>query len=229
MATDHNEFFARPQAEARIYDLEQFTLWTNTPNRQGFRARLAFGERNGAPRLSIFTNWEENQGPKVIYAGFDPTVFEMFLQDLESVADAPNGAMIPQDLMDRAPGADRSQPRSSAPTDLVVRCKWYVGKNAEGVIWIGAEQAGSKIAFELLPSNWHHFYKLDGSPLPKPEASVRYAKGLVNLLRRVYGQFAARVRPYVEPKKNGGFSKETIAPAAGSATSFSTFDDTISF
>ena len=57
----------------------------------------------------------------------------------------------------------------------------------------------------------------------------RYAKGLVSLLRRVYGQFAARVRPYVEPKKNNGFTKETIAPSTGSPTSFSTFDDNISF
>jgi len=230
MSTE-TEFFSRPQQEARIYDLEQFTLWTNTPNRPGFRARLAFGERNGAPRLSIFTNFDKDQGPSVIYAGFDPVVFDMFLQDLEMVAKSTPGTLVPQDLMDRAPGADRTQPRGKEPTDLIVRCKWFVGKNAEGVVWIGAEQNNVKIAFELLPSAWHHFYKPDGNRLSKDEASVRYTHGLIRLLRSVYGRFASRIRPWTEPKKkDSGFApKETINPNATNLSSFSTFDNDVSF
>lgn len=226
-----SEFFARPQQEARIYDLEQFTLWTNTPGRQGFRARLAFGERNGAARLSIFTNFDKDQGPAVIYAGFAPVEFEMFLQDLEAVAKGQPGSVVPQDLMDRAPGADRNQPRGKEPLELVVRCRWFVGKNAEGVVWIGAEQANVKIAFELLPSSWHHFYKPDGTRLSKDEASVRYTAGLIRVLRGVYEKFAGRVRPWTEPKKkNDGFApKEVINPNTTSLSSFSTFEQDIAF
>ena len=79
-----NETFSRPNREAKIFDLEQFQLFSADPGNGQRSARLQFGERNGAPRITIFTGLDT---VKVIGIGMAPAIFEMFLTEFRKIAD----------------------------------------------------------------------------------------------------------------------------------------------
>lgn len=221
-----SELFSRPNNEAAIHDLEQYVLWTETPERPGFRSRLVFGERNGAPRITVFTNFENT---KPLYVGIAPVEFEMFLEQLESITQGENGKALPIDNDDIAPNADRSPGKLPAH---VVRNRLWTGKDAEGVCWIGVDQPNvKKIVFKLVPNGWHHFYKEGGAKLTEAEASQRYTRALIRSLRQAYSATNGRLRPPFDKSQNAK------RPAAGQAastdgsnlTTFSTFDNDVQF
>lgn len=223
--TNPAEVFARPNADAKIHDLEQFTLWTETPDKPGFRSRMTFGERNGAPRITVFTNQEPI---KVVYVGMTPMVFEIFLEQLEKIARGEPGKALHIVNKDRAPGSD---PKSDNP-EMIVRNKLWYGKDNDGIVWLAVEQNNVKnTRFQLLPSPWHSFVKEGGVPLTAAEGSQLYTLALINAMRRAYTNWYGRIRPaYEKPdakqKGKANFSTETTEP---SMTSISTFDNDIQF
>lgn len=199
------EVFSRPQASARIHDLEQYTLWTDTPNRPGFRARMSFGERNGAPRITVFTNAEE--GPAVLVAGFAPVVFEEFLNTFKEVVQGAPGRREIENLQpDPTVKIEKGMNRDNVAK--VVKNTLTFGKTEDGVVWIGIQQKGApNIAFKILPSIWHVFKKADGSPVSPAEMSSRYALAMIESLRRALDRWTSRVKPAWQPdpnKKKGG-------------------------
>lgn len=192
-----SELFSRPNNQARIHDFEQFTFWSNVPGRPNQRARISFGERNGAPRISVFTG---DKGSRQIYAGFGPVEFEIFLDIFLKVAEGPSGSRSCVENLDR-------DPTSTQETVIkVTRNRLFVGKNDEGVVWIGFEQGDqTKVAFKMLPNGWHNFI-VNGLPLEEAEMSVAYTKGLIAKLRSVTNFWAARIRPWVNRSENGAVS-----------------------
>lgn len=219
MSSNDAEVFSRPQQEARIHDFEHFTLWADTPDRPGFRARMSFGERNGAPRITVFPNLEE--GPKVLYVGMDPMVFDEFLNRFEKIVRGEPGKNDKIENLDRPPSSEPG----SEPLPRVVRNTLWFGKNQDGVIWIGIEQANSKnIKFKILPSAWHRFYKEDGTQVTQEEGSVAQALSLSRCLREAVSRFTSRLRPYVERNNTQG-GKKPSAPKTDSTTMASLGDD----
>ncbi len=223
--TNLAEVFARPNTDAKIHDLEQFTLWTETPDKPGFRSRMAFGERNGAPRITVFTNQDT---VKVVYVGMTPMVFEIFLEQLEKIARGEPGKALHIVNHDRAPGSD---PKSDNP-EMIVRNKLWYGKDNDGIVWLAIEQNNVKnTRFQLLPSPWHSFVKEGGVPLTAAEGSQLYTLALINAMRRAYTNWYGRIRPAYEKPDNKQKGKPNVATetAEPSMTSISTFDNDIQF
>lgn len=200
------EVFSRPNVSARIHDFEQFTLWTNTPDRPGFRSRMAFGERNGAARISVFPNYES--GPKVLFVGMHPMIFMEFLARWTKIAKGPNGKTDKIVNMDREPNAERTA--DADKVNKIVRNTLWIGKDDEGVCWIAIEQPNIKnIRFKILSSVWHHFYKEDGSQVTPAEGSAAQTVALIESLRMAMAPYIARLRPAFDknaakPKAAGG-------------------------
>lgn len=223
--TNSAEIFSRPNTLAKIHDLEQFTLWTDTPDKPGFRSRMTFGERNGAPRITVFTNQEPI---KVVYVGMTPMVFEIFLEQLEKIARGEPGKALHIVNHDRAPGSD---PKSENP-EMIVRNKLWFGKDNEGIVWVAIEQNNVKnTRFQLLPSQWHSFVKEGGVPLTAAEGSQLYTLALINAMRRAYTQWYGRIRPaYERPDtKQKGKAPAAQEGTEPTMTSISTFDNDIRF
>lgn len=225
MAHDDNnaEIFSRPNTDARIYDFEQFTLWADTPGRQGFRSRMTFGERNGAARITVFPNTEPRTD--IVWIGMAPLVFMEFLDRFEAIVRGEAGKSSKLANMGAGPNA----PKGKAPRDedLVVRNTLHFGKSQEGVCWLAVEQQGvPNIRFTILPSSWHTFFREDGTAITPKEASAAQALALVKTLRGIYMPFFGRLRPYQE-RQAGGRAKE--AAPAGDTAPMTTFGEDVTF
>lgn len=208
------EVFSRPQQEAKIHDLEQYTLWTDTPNRPGFRSRMAFGERNGAPRITVFTNAEE--GPGVLVAGFAPVVFESFLNDFREMvlAEGPQKREIVNLQPDPTVQIDKKMNRDNV--NKVPKNSLVYGKTDDGVVWIGIQQKDAiNVAFKILPSIWHVFKRADGSQVTPDEMSKRSTLALIESLRRALDRWTSRIKPAWQPdpsKRKGAKGIDSTAP-----------------
>lgn len=214
------EVFSRPNKTAVIHDFEQFTLWTDTPDRPSYRARMTFGERNGAARISVFPNFES--GPKVLYVGMSPTIFLEFLARFKAVIDGPAGGRDKIDNLDRDPTAERTEDIDKVRK--VVRNTLFFGKSDSGICWISIDQPNvPRVVFKITSSVWHHFYKPDGSVVTPEEGSAAQATALVEALRIAMSPYIARIRAPFE-KQPG---KQDFAGKKGgsSPTTLSTFPD----
>lgn len=220
MANDA-EVFARPNTSARIHDFEQFTLWTEAADRPGYRARMTFGERNGAARISVFPNNES--GPKVLFVGMAPTIFLEFLARFKAIVDAPGARKDKIDNLDRDPNAERTEDFDKVAK--VVRNTLHFGKNEAGICWISIDQPNvPRVVFKILSSGWHHFYKEDGSRVTPEEGSAAQATALIEALRMAMAPYIARLRPPYDKNapKDGYAGKGGDKPSPSSLT---TFDD----
>lgn len=207
-----NEVFSRPNTEAKIHDLEQFTLWTDTPNRPGYRSRLTFGERNGAPRITVFTNFQD--GPPVVAMGFHPFVFEEFLNSFEQLVKNPNADKpLSIDNLVPDPGVKIEKNTNRDEVKKVVKNTLVYGKTAEGICFIGVQQPGMpNIAFKLLPSAWHHFKKADGTVITPSEMSCRWTLSVIGSIRRAMDRWTSRIKPAWVPKEK---KQDTATEAPG--------------
>lgn len=191
--SNENELFARPAREAKIYDLEHFGFWENTPDRPGFRSKMLFSERNGAPRISVFPNSET--GPKVIFVGMAPLVFMEFLNRLETIAKGPKDAVDKIVNMMAEPSEDREAARQPGNVPKIVKNTLWFGKDEQGVCWISIEQANiPRIRFRILSSAWHKFYKSDGTELTPEDCSVPQTLALVEALKLTLARYMGRLR-----------------------------------
>lgn len=218
-----NEVFSRSNQDARIHDLEQYTLWTDTPNRPGYRARMSFGERNGAPRISVFTN--STEGPAVLSVGMHPMIFEQFLNEFkELVTSSPRPSKREIENMAIAPNVtlDKNTNRDNAPK--VMKNTLVFGKTEEGICWLGIQQQGApNIAFKISPSVWHHFKRSDGSQVSQGELSCRLTLALIESLRRAMDRWTSRIKlPFVPKERRKDDFQGTDVTSGGATSSAST-------
>lgn len=217
MAQD-NEVFARPNSEAKIYDFQQYTLYTTPVEGSQKRPMMKFGERNGAPRITVITN--SGKDPKAISAGFSPDVFEIFLSEFESIAK--EGAPGLSAALDNFQKDPTFEGRVSNFDDVpkIVKNTLYFGKDAEGVCWLALGQKDDKIVFRILPSSWHAFRFNDGREMTKAKASEIWAVALAVSLRRSLSRFTGRLAVPFVPDQGKKASSEV---STGTSESMSFF------
>jgi len=215
MANDA-EVFSRPNTEARIHDFEQFTLWAPTPDRPGFRGRMTFGERNGAPRISVFPNFET--GPKVLFVGMSPSIFLRFYNRFTEIIKGPGTDKDHIDNLDRDPNAERTE--NFDDIAKTVRNVLWFGKDEEGVCWIAIQQHGvTNMRFTILSSAWHHFYKPDGTRVSPQEGSAAEALALLEALKIAVSPYFARLRPPYDKNQAKSPPKPPLTGASVSSIS----------
>lgn len=225
MSTNNNpaEVFSRPNQEARIHDFEHFMLWADTPNRPNFRARMTFGERNGAFRISVFPNLES--GPKVMFVGMSPPIFLQFLERFRAVINGPENARDKIDNLEKDPSAADTK---GGPVAKILRNTLVFGKDKDGIVCIGIKQGNvENIMFRITSNAWHHFYKPDGTQVTPQEGSAAEALALLKSLEIAMMPYIARLRPPYD--KNAARNKASTEDAkpigGGAAMSFSADDD----
>ncbi len=195
------EVFTRPNTEAKIFDLPQYTLYTDTPNRPGYRARLQFAERNGAPRISVFPNTEAP--PFVLTVGMSPVIFETFLSEFEEIAlNGAPGTRASMVNLQKDPSFTGKAPNFDDVPKIPKNTLRY-GKSEEGVMWLGIEQKDApNIIFRILPSAWHVFQGTDGQPVGKEKMSVISALSMIKSLRQAMARWTGRLK-FVNPDEGG--------------------------
>lgn len=213
MTTDNiAEVFSRTNDQAKIHDLEQFTLWTDTPGRPGFRSRLVFGERNSAPRITAFFNLEK---PLVVPMGMDATTFYRFLKFWEDqVKNAQPGERYEIDNNQNDPSVDRESVKNRDEIPKVVKSTIVLSKDSNGICFIGVTHGENKLAWRILPSSWHHFRKPNGESFSEKESSELQALAMIEGLRLAMARWIARIRRPWEPKAN--YQKPAAATDLGS-------------
>lgn len=225
-ASNPAEVFGRRNAEAKIHDFMQYVLWAESPNQPNKRARLGFGERNGAPRITVMTG--ADQGPKALSVGMDPIIFEFFLTDFERVANAEGKAKGEIENLQKDPSFEgRSANFDAVPK--IPKNSLHYGKNEEGICWLAVDQPGAqRIIFKILPSVWHIFHKPDGTTFSKEEMSVMYTLAMIKSVRASMAKYTARINePWERPTQPGDQQR----PRASNMTPSSTaaIDGSLSF
>lgn len=219
--TQNPEIFSRANQDAKIFDLEQFTFWAEPTERGAKRPRLVFSERNGAPRITVFTGQD---AAKVFWVGFGPIEFMMFLAEFERLAMSEGNKAGYIENLDRDPNSDKRDPNPAK----VIRNKLWFGKDENGICYLGFEQRNMKnIRFSMAPNGWHNFYREGGAKLTEAEASVIYTRGMINIMRQVFGRWASRLRLPLENQQKQVESSQAVKE--GGMASLTTFDNDIQF
>lgn len=210
------------QAEqpVRIFDFERLSMWTPTPGAAGKRARLAFGIRDGNPRITVFTNDPNDKiSNGVIYAAMNPETFYSFLELFSSVLRAKEETKYKINCFGTRWENDKPTKEKILVSDLCF------GRDAEGVIWICViAENRPKIKFEFAISDYHLLMDSDGKQFDKARASRLEAGAKLALLHDVYGIAITKnlENPTPRPNKDarGGFKKSgnTSSPAASKKT-----------
>lgn len=192
-ASNPAEVFARSNADARIHDLIQFTLWAETPNVPGSRSRLGVSERNGAPRLTVFTG--AKQGPKVLAVGMAPDIFELFMSEFETILKA--GVKAKGSCANKM--KDPSFEGKAANFDevpKVIKNTLHYGIDEAGLAWLAVEQKdAARIVFRFGKADWHVFQRPDGTTFTESEFSIKLALAWVVGLRKAMANWTGRILP----------------------------------
>jgi hypothetical protein len=197
--------------QPRIMDFVRFQLWTPTPGAEGKRARLAFGIRDGNPRVTVFTNDPNDKVDKgVIFAGIDPETFFAFLMDFERI--------VRQNKEDKNKlDCYRSRWENDKPTsDRILGSTLRYGKDADGIVWICLEADNRpKIRFNFKLSEWHAFVKSDGNHISEAEGSVYSALAKIALLRTCYGEAIAKTAATTPAGRQNSGKKDDFKKSGG--------------
>jgi len=138
---------------------------------------LSWSIRKGYPRITVYTdNSNDKKGEfsydKLITAPMDSVVVNMvldsLLESIEGTTDTKN-----------ATECYNVKYVDNKPTDeIYLQATIVTGKDANGVVYLGAIQEGKKrVKFELLPRDkWHKFKTGDTTITDKAKLSARFAK-----------------------------------------------------
>ncbi len=212
------------QKKIPILGFEKFNMWT--PSTDGVhRARLAWSIRDGNPRLTVFTNDDNDPVEnKTIQAPMDPVTFNGFIELFRKVIHS-NGEVTPL----RVDCLQSVRDDSGRIVDKSLQSSVVFGKNEDGIIWISVvAKDRPKIRFSFNISEWHTISRVDGNPVTKGELSSIAANGMLNVLKPLYDFFIFEAmkdqiaNPRQYSKNGNGGSK----PSANKPTN-TTNDDVI--
>lgn len=182
--------------EIRIKDMDKLMMFAECPGVEGRRSKLSWAIRDGAPRVTVYTNDPsdtENRG--VISAPMDPTTFMAFLDYFDEVIKSPN------EIKYRLECWGKPWVNGEPSTERALKGEIWIGKDNQGMVWISVTAPERpKIRFEYLVSEWHFFTKPDGKKLTRAEGSVVTAAATVSLLRSVVPIMLANVFENPAPK-----------------------------
>ena len=214
----------------KIIELEKFMMFAPAPNAEGRRSKLAWGIRDGNPRIVVYTNDPSDKEQRgMIFARMDPTTFFAFLEEFEGVCRSPNESRGWVECW-------TGEYQNDKPTGQKIKdSTLYYGKNAEGVVWLMVDSAienRPKVRFVFEISDYHAFYKPDGTQMSRGEASTRAAIATVRNIRQVFSNLLTdALKLLSEEKAAKRLTADPTKPRGGSypnkpkTTDKTTFDD----
>lgn len=145
------------------------------------------------PRLTVFTNVPNDTDRGMINAPMGSTEFFDLMDLLEQMIEGePDNARQVRNM-------------TGPPTNLVHLSTTKVGKDKEGVVWIGIFIDGRPtIKFKFLPSMYHQFLNRDGSPISEAEMSCIHARSWIRLFRQLVPNVLDTHYQEPEPRNNRG-------------------------
>lgn len=173
---------ATPEQPIRIIDFERLQMWTPTPGAAGKRAKLAFGIRDGNPRVTVFTNDPNDKiNNGIIYAAMNPETFYSFLELFEATIRS-------KEEIKYKISCFGTRWENDKPTkDKILISDLCFGRDSDGIIWIClVAENRPKIKFEFTISDYHHIYDGAGNQFDKSKASHLEAKAKLAVLRDIY-------------------------------------------
>lgn len=193
--------------QRRLVELEKFMMFSPTPNVEGRRSKLTWGVREANPRIVVYTNDpadKEQYG--MISARMDPVTFFSFLDELEKLARSPGEGRGWVECMTGEYENDKATGRKIKDSTL------YYGKNAEGLVWLmvdSAKEGRPKVRFVFEISDYHCFFKSDGTAMTRGEASSMAAISTVKNVRTI-------VNNIMSEQLSSIYSEKAAARAANS-------------
>lgn len=167
--------------QRRLVELEKFMMFSPTPNVEGRRSKLTWGVREANPRVVVYTNDpSDKEQYGMISARMDPVTFFSFLDELEKLARSPGEGRGWVECMTGEYENDKATGRKIKDSTL------YYGKNAEGLVWLmvdSAKEGRPKVRFVFEISDYHCFFKSDGTAMTRGEASAMAAVATVKNVR----------------------------------------------
>jgi len=212
----------RPQ-QVRIRELEKFSLYAKASPDQQQQSRLAWSERDGNPRITVYTNLpNDTERYGIIYAAMNPEIFFASLQLLKNIAIGPNGSKMKVNCYTGARGDD------GKPTgEKILLSDLLMGKDDNGIVWLSVVSGNRpKIKFEFKISDYHNIVKSDGTPLEAGECSSLIALSTIDRLIDIYTDICAGFRqPKASRVADARPSQSSTPKASSSNLSFDSLDD----
>jgi hypothetical protein len=180
------------QQRPQIHDLNKIMMFTETPGAPGKRSKLAWSVRDGAPRLTVFTNDPKDQVNKgIMYAPMNPETFYAFMDLFEQVTKSPSGTKYKIDCLT----SSRDQAGNIKQDEKVLLSEIWFGKDDAGLIWLSCVAPNRpKIKFTFKVSDYHRIFK-DGNPLSESEASCLQAMATIRILRNAFYSHVSALKP----------------------------------
>lgn len=187
----------RPQ----IFDINKYVMFADTPGVQGNRSRFVWGIRDGNPRISVFTNDPKDTISRgVIFAGFNPETFFIFLNLFRDIIKGPNGGKGKVEQV--GPQRDAQGNILDGGTK-VVQSELQYGKDDAGMCWIrlvAPQRPVIKFVFKI--SDYHRIFKQDGTQYTEAEASALQAYSVINTIWDIYKPLTGEFRKPMQQQSN---------------------------
>ncbi len=190
----------RPQRIKNAFDHRKLSLVAPCPGvSPKVNSSLSWNIVANNPRCTVWTNdpddkGDSNDGGKIL-ANLDTDVFMMLMAKLTDIIE--NAEPGTRDCVENFNYTFYNRKRSDEP---VHTSTFWVGKDAEGCIYVSLVAAGKKrpiIKFPLQQSSFHVFKHADGTEWTPAETSKFFARGYVKRLEQMMIHMACN--NYVEP------------------------------
>jgi len=197
----------------KINELNKFNIFTECPGNPGKRSKLVWSIRDGAPRVTVYTNDPNDKvSYGIISAPMNPETFFIFLDSFEKIAKgSETNIKVKIDCF-----TSKRNPDGTSTNEKILLSELWFGKDEKGIIWISiVAQNRPKIRFDFTVSDWHKFYKPDGGQMSAHEASMLQAIATVNAIRNIYYQLVNDFKQYGNSK---GGQSTTNSDSNGATT-----------
>lgn len=202
--------FTPPPRKKNALDNNKLALTTPSPVGNGKQAKLVWSLINNNPRITVYTGDDAEAGNEKanygrIVANLDLPTMYTFFEMVETANAREPGFKV---KLENKNFTFFGGKRSDFP---VVQTELWCGKDKEGCIWMSVTAKDRPmIKFVFAPTDFHHLFHGDGTPMTKAEASVIFAKGYFGILRQVFAHLAVAEFVDLQAEKNakqGGFQR----------------------
>lgn len=180
------------QAERKPSILEdnKFALFGKRAEGSKGAPKLFFNVFKGNVSASCFPNHPQAQ-VKSVRLGMSGDLWKLFVQSVYKVIDHEGTVQ------------EHIKVNTGKPSDLKEVGTLVAGKDEEGIVYLALKANGlpQPIKFTMMPTNYLTLFRSDGTPIPKGELSVRYARGYFEAVDYFVLQ---EVRETYEPYKPQG-------------------------
>ena len=198
------------EQSSKIISLDRYTLYSDSAAPNGRKARFVWSVREGAPRVTVFTNDPNDSDPKqMISAPLDPVTFMSIMDLINKVSVAKEETRFIVDCMIAVRDTEGKF------IDKTVLGQLAVGRDGQGLVWISFIAEGRpKIKFFFTSNNMAIFKKADGTPMSEGEISALTAQAtvrcLVPVMTSLFKEAAVEYsnRPKQPPRTGGSFQSK---------------------